>query len=174
MWGRLGAFDGSILLISATRMPHAGSNVTLADIVMLSLVSPIASPRLRLLSLQILGPRGLMPNPKLGTVTPNIKEAVAAAKKGQAEFRAEKRGLVMAGIGKASFEPGHLRENLRSFLLSLGDAKPEGLKGAYIRGGFIKSTMGPGFPLDPTRLDPTSPFFLDSPPVAAAPAPGTQ
>jgi large subunit ribosomal protein L1 len=117
---------------------------------------------------QILGPRGLMPNPKLGTVTPNVRDAVLAAKKGQAEFRAEKRGLVMAGIGKASFEPAALRENLRSFLLALGDAKPEGLKGTYIRGGFLKSTMGPGFPLDAARLDPTSPTFLDVVPQAAA------
>lgn len=119
---------------------------------------------------QILGPRGLMPNPKLGTVTPNVKEAVQAAKKGQAEFRAEKRGLVMAGIGKASFEPMHLRENLRSFLLSLGDAKPEGLKGAYIRAGVLKATMGPGIPLDPARLDPTSPTFLDVQDAAAVAA----
>jgi large subunit ribosomal protein L1 len=115
-----------------------------------------------------------MPNPKLGTVTMNVRDAVAAAKKGQAEFRAEKRGIVMAGIGKVSFAPGDLRENLRSFLLSLGDAKPEGLKGAYIRSGVLKSTMGPGIPLDPARLDPTSNVFMDAfvPPVRAAGAAG--
>ena len=121
---------------------------------------------------QILGPRGLMPNPKLGTVTVHIKDAVLAAKRGQAEFRAEKRGIVYAGIGKVSFEPGALRENLRAFLLALGDAKPEGLKagGAYIRWGVLKSTMGPGIPVDVARLDPASDTFLDvqTPAQAAA------
>lgn len=120
---------------------------------------------------QILGPRGLMPNPKLGSVTLAVREAVAAAKRGQAEFRAEKRGVVMAGVGKASFAVGDLRENIRAFMLALGDQKPEGLKGAYFRSAFIKSTMGPGIPVDVSIVDPASPRFFcaeDDPELLAA------
>jgi hypothetical protein len=111
--------------------------------------------------LQILGPRGLMPNPKLGTVTLNVKDAVAAARKGQAEYRVEKRGIVMAGIGKVSFTPAQLRDNLRSLMLSISDQKPEGVKGAFIRSATIRSTMGPGIPLDLTTADPSSGRFME-------------
>ena len=142
-----------------TRCRQAGSHARIPP-------PPPPPPR----SPQILGPRGLMPNPKLGTVTPNIREAVLAAKRGQAEFRAEKRGIVYAGIGKASFAPGALRDNLRAFLLALSDAKPEGLKGAYIRWALLKSTMGPGVPVDPARLDPTADTFLDAQTPAQAAA----
>lgn len=112
-----------------------------------------------------------MPNPKMGTVTLAVREAVAAAKRGQANFRAEKRGVVMAGVGKASFAPGDLRENLRAFMLALGDQKPEGLKGAYFRSAVIKSTMGPGIPVDVSIVDPASPRFFcaeDDPELLAA------
>lgn len=112
-----------------------------------------------------------MPNPKLGSVTLAVREAVAAAKRGQAEFRAEKRGVVMAGVGKASFAVGDLRENIRAFMLALGDQKPEGLKGAYFRSAFIKSTMGPGIPVDVSIVDPASPRFFcaeDDPELLAA------
>lgn len=103
-----------------------------------------------------------MPNPKLGTVTLNLKEAIAAAKKGQAEYRCEKRGIVMTGVGKASFPLEHLKENIRSLLLSIGDAKPEGLKGAYIRSVYLRATMGPAIPVDLTTADPSSARFMAS------------
>ena len=109
---------------------------------------------------RLLGPRGLMPNPKLGTVTPAVGDAVAAARRGQAEFRAEKRGIVMAAIGKASFPPSALRDNLRALLLAIGDARPEGLKGAYMRSATLRSTMGPGLPLDMRFVDPSSALFM--------------
>jgi large subunit ribosomal protein L1 len=112
-----------------------------------------------------------MPNPKLGTVTMNVKEAVAAAKRGQAEYKCEKRGIVMAGIGKASFPAQHLRENLRALMLSIGDAKPEGLKGAFVRSVYIRSTMGPAIPVDLLTVDPSSSRFMEVPmaiPTAAA------
>ncbi len=112
--------------------------------------------------MQILGPRGLMPNPKLGTVTTAVREAVLAARRGQAEFRAEKRGIVSAGIGKTSFSPADLRDNLRAFLLALYDARPEGFKGAYFRQAVLSSTHGPGIPLDLPVVDPASTRFMDA------------
>lgn len=101
-----------------------------------------------------------MPNPKLGTVTPNVREAVQAAKKGQAEFRAEKRGIVSVAVGKTSFGPGELRENIRALLMSLSEQKPDGFKGTYMRQAFLSSTHGPGMPLDLAMLDPTSARFM--------------
>jgi large subunit ribosomal protein L1 len=93
---------------------------------------------------KILGPRGLMPNPKLGTVTPDVTGAVQAAKAGQIEFRAEKSGIVHAGIGKASFSPEALAENVRVFVDALAKAKPSGAKGTYLKRVSLSSTMGPG------------------------------
>jgi large subunit ribosomal protein L1 len=101
---------------------------------------------------RILGPRGLMPNPKLGTVTPNVAEAVAAAKGGQVEFRVEKAGLVHAGIGKVSFSDDALMENARAFMSAINRAKPSGVKGTYIRKASMSSTMGPGVKLDLSSL----------------------
>jgi large subunit ribosomal protein L1 len=92
---------------------------------------------------RVLGPRGLMPNPKLGTVTMDIADAVKAAKGGQVEFRAEKAGIVHAGIGKASFSEGDLEKNLRSFVEAIMKAKPTGVKGTYIHNVSLSSTMGP-------------------------------
>ena len=97
---------------------------------------------------KVLGPRGLMPNPKLGTVTPNVTEAVKAAKGGQVEFRAEKAGIVHAGIGKASFPPEQLVENARAFVAAINRAKPSGAKGTYIKKVSLSSTMGPGIKLE--------------------------
>jgi large subunit ribosomal protein L1 len=97
---------------------------------------------------KILGPRGLMPNPKLGTVTPNVTEAVKAAKGGQVEFRAEKAGIVHAGIGKASFDPSNLADNVRAFVQAIIRAKPSGAKGVYIKKISLSSTMGPGVKLE--------------------------
>jgi large subunit ribosomal protein L1 len=97
---------------------------------------------------KVLGPRGLMPNPKLGTVTVNVGEAVKAAKGGQVEFRAEKAGIVHAGIGKASFGAEQLAENVRAFVGAINRAKPTGAKGTYIKKVSLSSTMGPGLKVD--------------------------
>ncbi len=101
---------------------------------------------------KVLGPRGLMPNPKLGTVTANVGEAVKAAKGGQVEFRAEKAGIVHAGIGKASFTEDALVENLKAFVGAISRAKPTGVKGAYIKKVSLSSTMGPGVKLELSSL----------------------
>jgi len=97
---------------------------------------------------KVLGPRGLMPNPKLGTVTVNVGEAVKAAKGGQVEFRAEKAGIVHAGIGKASFGVEQLAENVRAFVGAINRSKPTGAKGTYIKKVSLSSTMGPGLKVD--------------------------
>ncbi|HWO87377.1 MAG TPA: 50S ribosomal protein L1 [Stellaceae bacterium] len=93
---------------------------------------------------KILGPRGLMPNPRLGTVTQNVTEAVQAAKGGQVEFRAEKAGIVHAGVGKASFTDKALADNVRAFVGAITRGKPSGVKGTYIKKVAVSSTMGPG------------------------------
>ncbi|MEM9318924.1 MAG: 50S ribosomal protein L1 [Pseudomonadota bacterium] len=93
---------------------------------------------------KILGPRNLMPNPKVGTVTMDVKDAVTAAKGGQVQFKAEKAGVVHAGIGKASFDTGKLAENVRAFVDAVSKAKPAGAKGTYMQKVAISSTMGPG------------------------------
>jgi len=101
---------------------------------------------------KILGPRGLMPNPKLGTVTMDVKGAVAAAKAGQVEFRAEKAGIIHAGIGKASFEDKALLENIRALVDAVQKAKPTGAKGTYLQKAALSSSMGPGVRLDVATL----------------------
>ena len=93
---------------------------------------------------RILGPRGLMPNPRLGTVTPNVAEAVRAAKGGQVEFRAEKAGIVHAGVGKVSFTEEALADNVRAFVGAITRGKPSGVRGTYIKKVSISSSMGPG------------------------------
>jgi large subunit ribosomal protein L1 len=97
---------------------------------------------------KVLGPRGLMPNPKLGTVTPNVADAVKAAKAGAVEFRAEKTGIVHAGVGKASFSEEALVQNIQAFIDAITRAKPTGAKGTYIEKVSLSSTMGPGLKLD--------------------------
>lgn len=97
---------------------------------------------------KVLGPKGLMPNPKLGTVTNDVTEAVNAAKGGQVQFRAEKNGIVHAGVGKASFTEEALEQNVRAFVQAINKAKPSGAKGAYLKKVAISSTMGPGVKLD--------------------------
>ena len=101
---------------------------------------------------KVLGPRGLMPNPKLGTVTADVTAAVKASKGGQVEFRAEKAGIVHAGVGKASFEEKALVENVRAFVDAINKAKPAGAKGTFIKKISISSTMGPGVKLDIASL----------------------
>ena len=97
---------------------------------------------------KVLGPRGLMPNPKLGTVTPNVSEAVAAAKGGQVEFRAEKTGIIHAGLGKSSFTKEALSENIKAFVEAGAKSKPSGAKGTFIKKIAVSSTMGPGVKLE--------------------------
>ncbi len=101
---------------------------------------------------KILGPRGLMPNPRLGTVTQDVAEAVKAAKGGQVEFRAEKAGIVHAGVGKASFTEADLADNVRAFVGAITRAKPSGVRGTYIKRVNLSSTMGPGVKIDLASL----------------------
>jgi len=93
---------------------------------------------------KVLGPRNLMPNPKIGTVTMDVKEAVAAAKGGQVQFKVEKAGVIHAGVGKASFAEDKLAENVKAFVDAVAKAKPAGAKGAYMKKISLSSTMGPG------------------------------
>jgi large subunit ribosomal protein L1 len=97
---------------------------------------------------KVLGPRGLMPNPKLGTVTPNVAQAVRDVKGGQVEFRADKAGMVNVGLGKVSFTEEQIAANLKALFDAVGRARPSGVKGTYIRKATLSSTMGPGVKLD--------------------------
>jgi large subunit ribosomal protein L1 len=101
---------------------------------------------------QILGPRGLMPNPKVGTVTPDVATAVRNAKAGQVRFRADKAGVLHCSLGKASFTPEALKDNLRALLADLQKAKPASSKGVYLRRVSVSSTMGPGIGVDQASL----------------------
>ena len=101
---------------------------------------------------KVLGPRGLMPNPRVGTVTPNVAQAVKDAKGGAIEFRVEKAGIVHAGVGKASFTEDALLANVRALVDALQKAKPSGAKGTYIERISLSSTMGPGFKIEPASV----------------------
>jgi large subunit ribosomal protein L1 len=98
---------------------------------------------------KVLGPRNMMPNPKVGTVTMDVTAAVKAAKGGAVEFRVEKAGIVQAGIGKASFSADHIAQNVRAFIDAVNKAKPAGAKGTYVKKISLSSSMGPGVKLDP-------------------------
>ena len=106
---------------------------------------------------KVLGPRGLMPNPKLGTVTNDVGAAVQTAKAGQVQFRVEKQGIVHAGIGKASFDEARLKANLMAFMEAVVKAKPSGAKGTYVKRVSLSSTMGPGVRVDVTEVASTQP-----------------
>jgi large subunit ribosomal protein L1 len=97
---------------------------------------------------KVLGPKGLMPNPKLGTVTMDVAKAVTDAKGGQVEFRVEKAGIIHAGIGKASFGEDDLKENFRAFVDAIVKARPTGAKGKFVHKVSVSSTMGPGVKID--------------------------
>ena len=101
---------------------------------------------------KVLGPRGLMPNPKVGTVTMDVKGAVAAAKGGAVEFRVEKAGIIHGGIGKAAFQADKLAENIRAFVDAVVKAKPAGAKGTYLQRVAVSSTMGPGIKVEPSTV----------------------
>ena len=101
---------------------------------------------------QILGPRGLMPNPKVGTVSPDVAGAVKNAKSGQVRYRVDKAGIVHATIGKATFEPTQLRENLQALIGDLQKVKPATSKGIYLKRVTVSSTMGPGIVVDHSTL----------------------
>src|SRR4051794_7396656 len=101
---------------------------------------------------KVLGPRGLMPNPRVGTVTMDVKSAVAGAKGGSVEFRVEKAGIVHAGVGKASFDARKLSENIKAFADAVSKAKPAGAKGTYIQRIAVSSSMGPGVKVDPATV----------------------
>jgi large subunit ribosomal protein L1 len=105
---------------------------------------------------KVLGPRGLMPNPKVGTVTPDVAGAVKAAKGGAVEFKVEKAGIVHAGVGKASFTEEALAGNIRAFVDAVVKAKPTGAKGTYLKRVSLSSTMGPGIKLDLATVTPGS------------------
>ncbi len=102
---------------------------------------------------QILGPRGLMPNPKVGTVTPNVAEAVQNAKAGQVRYRTDKAGIIHCPIGKVDFDPSALKQNLEALLADLKKVKPSAAKGVYMKKITVSSTMGPGLALDQSSLD---------------------
>ncbi len=102
---------------------------------------------------KVLGPRNLMPNPKVGTVTPDVAGAVKAAKGGAVEFRVEKAGIIQAGVGKASFSEEALLQNIKAFTDAVQKAKPTGAKGTYVKRVAVSSTMGPGVHVDPTTLN---------------------
>ena len=101
---------------------------------------------------KVLGPRGLMPNPKVGTVTMDVAGAVKASKGGAVEFRVEKAGIVQGSVGKVSFDGDKLVENIRAFVDAVAKAKPQGAKGTYIQRVAISSTMGPGVKVDPASV----------------------
>jgi large subunit ribosomal protein L1 len=102
---------------------------------------------------QVLGPRGLMPNPKTGTVTPDIEGAVQNAKAGQMRFRTDKNGIIHGGIGKISFDPDAIKGNLLAVLADLKKAKPAAAKGVYVRKVTLSTTMGPGVTIDHGSMD---------------------
>ena len=101
---------------------------------------------------KVLGPRGMMPNPKVGTVTPDVTSAIKDAKGGAVEFRVEKAGIIHAGVGKASFSEEALAENIRAFADAVQKAKPSGAKGTFLKRVSVASTQGPGVKIDPSTL----------------------
>ena len=102
---------------------------------------------------KVLGPKGLMPNPKLGTVTPNVAQAVKDAKGGQVEFRVEKQGIIHSGIGKVSFTDAQLKDNFTAFVDAIVKAKPAGAKGKYVKKVTLTSSMGPGLKIDVAEVE---------------------
>ena len=134
---------GSVEIIDDIKAGNIAFDICIATPDMMGAVGQVA---------RILGPKGLMPNPKLGTVTPDIAGAVSNAKSGQVEYRVEKAGIVHAGVGKLSFTSDDLVKNVDALFAALMKAKPSGLKGTYMKGAYISSTMGPSVKLDIATL----------------------
>jgi len=109
---------------------------------------------------RVLGPRGLMPNPKMGTVTKDVAAAVKSAMAGQVQFKADRFGMVHVGVGKVTFETAALLENIRVLMVALSNAKPEGAKGKYLKGVHVTSTMGKAVPVEVATVDPRSSRFM--------------
>jgi large subunit ribosomal protein L1 len=109
---------------------------------------------------RVLGPRGLMPNPKMGTVTKEVAAAVKSAMAGQVQFKADRFGMVHVGVGKVNFDTAALLENIRVLMVALSNAKPEGAKGKYLKGVHLTSTMGKAVPVDTATIDPRSSRFM--------------
>lgn len=130
---------GSVDIIDDIKSGEIEFDVCIATPDMMGVVGQVA---------RILGPKGLMPNPKLGTVTADVTTAVKNAKSGQVEYRVEKAGIVHAGIGKVSFSDDDLLKNAKAFIDSVAKAKPAGAKGAYLKGIHLSSTMGPSLKVD--------------------------
>lgn len=130
---------GSDELVEAINKGEINFDVCIASPDMMGTVGKVA---------KILGPKGLMPNPKLGTVTPDVEKAVKAAKAGQVEFKVEKAAIIHAGVGKASFTEEAITQNLQAFIEAVNKAKPAGVKGNLIKKISISSSMGPGIKLD--------------------------
>lgn len=130
---------GSDELVEAINKGEINFDVCIASPDMMGTVGKVA---------KVLGPKGLMPNPKLGTVTPDIEKAVKAAKAGQVEFKVEKAAIIHAGVGKASFTEEAITQNLQAFIEAVNKAKPAGVKGNLIKKISISSSMGPGIKLD--------------------------
>jgi large subunit ribosomal protein L1 len=130
---------GSVEIIDDIKAGKIDFDICIATPDMLGVVGQVA---------RVLGPKGLMPNPKLGTVTPDVATAVKNAKSGQVEYRVEKGGIIHAGIGKISFTEGDLLKNAKVFIDSVVKAKPAGAKGAYLRKIHVSSTMGPSLKVD--------------------------
>lgn len=130
---------GSDELVEAINKGQIDFDVCIATPDMMGAVGKVA---------KVLGPRGLMPNPKLGTVTPDVEKAIAAAKSGQVEFKVEKAAIIHAGVGKASFSEEAIAQNVQALITAVSKAKPAGVKGNYIQKISLSTTMGPGVKLD--------------------------
>ncbi|MDX1917256.1 MAG: 50S ribosomal protein L1 [Rickettsiaceae bacterium] len=130
---------GSAELVESIKAGKIDFDVCIASPDMMGIVGSVA---------KILGPKGLMPNPKLGTVTPDIVTAIKNAKSGQVEFRVDKNGIVHAGIGKLSFSVADLMHNLKAIVTSISNARPSGAKGVYMKHAYLSSTMSPSMKLD--------------------------
>jgi len=123
------------------------------------IATPEVMPKLGKVA-RVLGPRGLMPNPKLGTVTTDVAKMVKELKGGMVQFRTEKTGIVHAGIGKVSFKAEDLEDNVRAFMVALTGLKPEEFKGSFLKAAHMTSTMGKGYKLDLANIDPSNSRFM--------------
>jgi len=142
---------GSDDLVTKIQAGEINFDTIIATPTMMSMVGKVG---------RIIGPRGLMPSPKMGTVTNNVGQAVKAAKAGAVRFKVERKGIVQAGIGKVSFSREALLDNIRAFMVAVFDVKPEGMKAKYLTAAHICSSMGPSVALEVPSVDPSSARFM--------------